>query len=717
MRLDRPRRSGPIVAPDRPSVLRRLTPVLALLVALTGSLAAGGGSAAQADDSASLYLVTLRGPGTAGELGFLPRALREVPLLARQDESLADLGAPEPIYRWTTALNGYAVELSDAQVELLQSSPDVASVERNTVRPLTGTLDSASGPLRDSHGSGGAGVVIGLVDTGLAPESPLFAQVRHRGRSSDFSGACDTATDWDASECNGKIVGAHWFVDGFGSSRVRAAASLSPRDTDGHGTQMASIAAGDADVPVRLGDEDLGTYSGVAPEAQLAIYKACWSAPDPRDDGCATADLVTAIDQATADGVDVLSLSVGGPAQFDTVEHALLGATEAGVVVTAAAGNTNMSRSLAHPSPWVTTVGATIGDLRRGQVVLPDGPRLNGAMLSQRTVGPARVVLAEDVPAADASLAQARVCAPGSLDAARVVDAVVVCQRGRVGRVDKSEAVALADGVAMVLVNARRGSVDADAHAVPTVHLNSGPARRLLTWIGEHPDARITLESTGIAQRRPRVAPYSPSGEPGTGVLKPDVLAPGTGVLGAVPAGRVDAWDFVTGTSAAAAYAAGAAAALLSRPGRTAADVRSSLVTTAAPIKGAAALSAGAGRVRLESARSPGLAYLIAPRDYRSWLEGELSVLNTPSAMLTGATTTFRREVTNVGTRPATFTASTRGFRADVTVFPTFLELAPGESATFRVTLQRRGSRVDGGSVTWRGSDGSATRIPVVLGR
>ena len=74
-------------------------------------------------------------------------------------------------------------------------------------------------------------------------------------------------------------------------------------------------------------------------------------APDPADDGCATADLVTAIDQATRDGVDVLNLSVGGPAGFDTVERALLGAAEADVVVVAAAGNAGDRAFAAHASP------------------------------------------------------------------------------------------------------------------------------------------------------------------------------------------------------------------------------------------------------------------------------------------------------------------------------------------------------------------------------
>lgn len=703
---------------------RRATLIATSLVtgaaACLTALGAVAPSPAQARDDTTLYLVTLVGPGTSGGNGFLPDTVRATGLRAVQDATLDGIDAPEPVYRWTTALNGYAVRLTSAQADTLRSDADVVAVEANAVRPLAGAVDAASGLRTPGPRQGGAGVVIGLIDTGIAPESPLFAQVRHDETAAGFDGECQTGQDWVAADCNGKVVAAHWYVDGFGTDGVSAAASLSARDTDGHGTQMASIAAGNAGVPVRVGGERLGRFGGTAPEAQLAVYKACWGAPDPTDDGCATADLVSAIDQATADGVDVLSLSVGGAGGYDTVERALLGAAEAGVVVTAAAGNTgatDRASYVSHPGPWVTTVGGTTGDALRGEVVLGHGRRLTGAMLSRRTVGPARVVLASRVAATGARVEDARVCTPGTLDAARVARAIVVCRRGKVGRVEKSRAVALADGAGMVLVNARRGSVDSDVHSVPTVHLDTASGRRLVRWAARHPGGRVTLHSLGVVRRAPRVAPYSPGGDPDGGVLKPDVLAPATGVLGAVPSSGADGWDFVTGTSAATAYTAGAAATLLSRRDWTAAGVRSALATTAAPLRGSSALSTGSGRLRPDLARSPGLAYLIRPSDYRAWLDGERATLNTPSALVTGDTRTFRRTVTNLGQRRLYFSSSVRGFRSTVRVRPAALRLGPGESATYRVTVRRRGSRVDDGWVVWRGATGTVTRIPVVLTR
>lgn len=703
---------------------RALAAALTAATLMTGAVTAVPAQA-DGDPETELYLVALRGPGTAGTPGgLLPRALSSLTRLAQQDAVLSRVGVDVPTYRWTTALNGFAAELTDAQADKLRLEPDVAAVEVNEVRPLAG-LRNAPGTVGATRGAeaprvGGAGVVIGVVDTGLAPESPLFAQVRIRAGDADgdFTGSCPPGQEWNATDCNNKVVGARWFVAGFGEEALRATSVLSPRDTDGHGTQMASVAAGNARVPVRVAGERLGRFGGMAPQAKLAIYKACWSAPDPVDDGCATADVVTAIDQATRDGVDVLSLSVAGPAALDVVELALLGAAEDGVVVTAAAGNTGSAGAAAHPSPWVTTVGGLSGEPRRGVARLPSGRRLAGAMLSRRGLAARRVVLGARAPADPTRAGAARVCAPGSLDAGRVAGTIVVCERGRVGRIDKSAAVALADGAGMVLVNLRPNSVDADAHHVPTVHLAAGAGRVLVRWAATHPGARIHLRPVDHRVARDRVARFSAHGDVATGLLKPDLVAPATGVLGGVPSGSGDGWDFVTGTSVATAYTAGVAATLLGRAGATAAEVRSALVTTARPIRGAAALSSGAGVVRPRAEATTGLAYVIEPRDFRAWLEGRRATVNTASILLRDGATSAERTVTSTAERRARFVATTTGFRVPVRLSTTALDLAPGESATFTFAIDAAGGgRLDDGHVVWRGSDGSVSRIPVVIGR
>ena len=239
---------------------------------------------------------------------------------ADQDATLAAVGAGAPVYRWTTALNGYAVRLTPAQARLL-GTLDRGGRRRARRRtpPGHGPDERRPRPTADLPLQGGAGVVIGLVDSGLWPDSPLFADVRGLGRAArDYRGHCASGPGWGPEVCDRKIVGAQWFVDGFGADRVRSSTRLSPLDDDGHGTLMASIAAGNAGVDVRIPGQRAGSYAGAAPQARLAVYKACWTAPDPRDDGCSTADLVTAVDRAVADRVDVLNVSVDGPTMATT---------------------------------------------------------------------------------------------------------------------------------------------------------------------------------------------------------------------------------------------------------------------------------------------------------------------------------------------------------------------------------------------------------------
>jgi hypothetical protein len=484
---------------------------------------------------------------------------------------------------------------------------------------------------------------------------------------------------------------------------------------------MASIAAGNAQVSVRVNDQRLGSYGGVAPQARVAAYKACWTAPDPADDGCSTADLVSAVDAAVRDRVDVLNLSVGGPDAFDTVERALLGAGEAGVVVVAAAGNTGGRSFAAHPGPWVTTVGGTTGTVRRGRVQLDDGPVLEGSMASTRGTGPARIVLGADVAAPDATRGRARVCTPGSLDASRVAGAVVLCERGAIGRVDKSAAVEQADGVGMVLVNTTPGPTDADFHSVPTVHLDLADGLALRRWLAGHPGGRVSLRPVGVERVPARPVAFSPSGDPTSGILKPDVVAPAVGVLGAVPPSvRSTRWDFASGTSVAAARTSGAAAVLRGRHGWPADVVRSALATTAGPVSTGDAFRVGAGRLRIGRSSAPGLAYRIEPGAYRAWMQGARADLNTPSVVLGGSRTSARRTVTNVGRRPMSFFARTLGFeRHDVRVTPAAVRLAPGRSASFTIRVARTPGALalDDGAVLWRGANGSRTRIPVLITR
>ncbi len=439
-------------------------------------------------------------PGHPGRRrhGRVPRSAADRGSTARccssqQDDVLDEIGVrAQPLYRWTTALNGFAAELTPAR-------------RRRSAATSRGSRSSSRTPSARSPAAPGAGAGLGRARPAARRRRRGHRRGRHRAsgrrarssppspgsvaRPRDFHGELRRpATAGHRDDCNGKVVGARWFVAGFGGRPCAARRRSRRATTAATAPRWRRSPPATPACPVRVPGQRLGPYGGVAPQARIAVYKACWSAPDPADDGCATADLVTAIDRATADGVDVLNLSVGGPAAVDTVERALLGAAEKDVVVVAAAGNRGRTMYAAHPSPWVTTVGGTTGDLRLGRSISPAEPSSLGRC---RPPGPsARPGWSCGARRAGARrLAGSRPgsAAPAALDASRTAGAIVLCERGGIGRVDKSQAVDQADGVGMVLANVAPGGVESDLHSVPTVHLRPDAARRLETVGGPPP--------------------------------------------------------------------------------------------------------------------------------------------------------------------------------------------------------------------------------------
>src|SRR5689334_15788897 len=173
------------------TVSRWRNALVASVVALcTGSvLAAAPPAQATAGLRTDLYLVTLKGPGTAGLHGSA-RAQRAA-MVARQDGVLARVDAGEPTYRWTTALDGVAVTLTAVQADALLDDPQVEMVEPNAVRRLAGHASTAGVRPTTGGRGGGAGEVVGVVDSGIWRQSPLFAPVGpHAGIRPGFGHAC-----------------------------------------------------------------------------------------------------------------------------------------------------------------------------------------------------------------------------------------------------------------------------------------------------------------------------------------------------------------------------------------------------------------------------------------------------------------------------------------------------------------------------------------------
>jgi subtilisin family serine protease len=149
-------------------------------------------------------------------------------------------------------------------------------------------------------------------------------------------------------------------------------------DREGHGTHTASTAAGRAVAGASLGGLAGGTARGAVPGARLAVYKVCW------EEGCSSEDILAAFDDAIADGVDVISASLGSGIAFDyAADPMAIGAFHAmrrGVVVSVSAGNSGPTLgSVSNVAPWSISVAATLTDRRIiSELVLGNGRRVVG---------------------------------------------------------------------------------------------------------------------------------------------------------------------------------------------------------------------------------------------------------------------------------------------------------------------------------------------------
>lgn len=156
-----------------------------------------------------------------------------------------------------------------------------------------------------------------------------------------------------------KIIGARYYrSQGF----FYPGEIPSPRDTEGHGTHTASTVAGLEVREASLVGLAAGTARGGVPSARIAVYKICWS------NGCSSADILAAFDDAIADGVDIISLSVGGGPQnyfSDSIAIGSFHAMTKGILTSNSAGNSGPTAgTVTNVSPWSLTVAASTIDRR-----------------------------------------------------------------------------------------------------------------------------------------------------------------------------------------------------------------------------------------------------------------------------------------------------------------------------------------------------------------
>ena len=749
------------------------------------------------------YIVTLRGNPAATYTGGVKSFARTQPkagdqlntrskkvvdysrhLSSTQEAVAADAGATIS-QQYTIATNGFSSTLTATQAKALALDPRVETVTKAQLLHVQAEtidsgvhflgLDGASGVWSTLGGfeNAGKGIVIGELDTGIAPENASFAGKPLAETSTDgeptkdkngvisftkangktFTSICQAGDSPDdqfsGAECNSKIIGAHYFWKGFGERAAIGTPAigeyLSPRDGQGHGSHTASTAAGNHGVAATVGGKPMGDISGVAPAAKISVYKVCWSGVDPTrdsDDGCGEADSLAAIDQAIKDGVDVINFSIGGGAATTTISAtgaAYLNAAVAGVFVAAAAGNNGPKPStLDNAAPWITTVAASTIHSPEATATLGDGTKLLGVSISLPDGGlSGSLVAASNSGVSGASSPE--FCGDKTLDPAKVAGKIVFCERaGNVDRPTKSKEVKSAGGIGMLLVNPEAGSLDPDLHSVPTIHLDVDSMTTVRSYaISAGATVTFTEGNPSDLPRvpTPQIAGFSsrgPVAADGGDLIKPDLTAPGVGILAATnnAQGKTGTYAFESGTSMATPHVAGLAALYLGvHPGATPAEVKSALMTTSHDLvdthgdSSEDVFAQGAGEVDPTKFLDPGLIYLNGEDDWYRYAaslgkaspvgeELDASDLNLASIGI-GAlpgTQTVTRTVTS--TKAGTFTADAVDIPGITTVIsPTTMSFAKaGETQTFQVTFTRTTAEIGvyaTGYLRWR--DGATT--------
>ncbi|KAG6438103.1 hypothetical protein SASPL_103039 [Salvia splendens] len=662
------------------------------------------------------------------------------------DSSLKSISqTASKLYTYNNVVHGYSARLTEDEARLLEEQPGVLLVQEDkryeihTTRSpeFLGILNSDESFPESSTPSD---MIIGVLDTGVWPESSSYDDKDMGPVPPGWKGACEASRTFSSSSCNRKLIGARFFSQGYEAAYGpvdETKESRSPRDNDGHGTHTSTTAAGSAVVGASLFGYAAGTARGMAKHARVAAYKVCWLG------GCLSSDILMAMDKAIEDGVHILSLSLGGSVNdyfLDTVAIGAFAAVSKGVFVSCSAGNGGpRPGSLSNVAPWITSVGAGTMDRQfPSYITLGNGRKLTGESLYSGKPLPGSLV--QLVYAGNISKASnGNLCIEGCLIPEKAKGKIVVCDRGLNPRAQKGLAVKEAGGIGMILANTEAFGEElvADAHFIPTAAVGQAPGEEIKKYAFSeaNPTATVASGRTQLGvQPSPVLAAFSSRGpNPITpDILKPDLIAPGVNILagwtGKVgPTGlpedtrHVD-FNIVSGTSMSCPHISGLAALVkATHPEWSPAAIRSALMTTAynrykngerikdiATGKASTPFGYGAGHVDPLSALEPGLVYDTRTSNYVDFL----CAIGYSSRMI--KLVAKQEYECKAGGDPATYKASVsqETDSVKIQVQPEVLSfITPNEKKTYTVTFAATSSMPSGTSsfahLEW--SDGKHT--------
>lgn len=591
--------------------------------------------------------------------------------------------------------SGLAARLTPREAQIVGALSGVKSIERERLYDL----DTYRGPtligapsiwngtaVPGGVGTKGEGIVIGVLDGGLDPAHPSYANVASCGHG--VGGApnklitfldCATATG-PGGLCNGP----------------------NPIDADGHGTHTSSTAGGNqldgTAVPPPMPPAPYTEISGVAPCANLRTYKVCPTT------SCPAADIQAGMNSVLLHGdVKVMNFSIsGGTSPWTDNDRKKLDLVDAGVVVAASAGNTsttipNPVGNVGHRGPWVMTVAASTHDGQKEGKLSAAGPGTPPAgtqniILVRGNASPEGSPLA-NYPirhyAAQPATAEGCTATVPAFPAGYFTGSVALIHRGTCGFAEKINNAFNAGATMVFIRNNQAGSLSMDTTAAPGLlaySMDQTPGNALVAFVDANP-ATATINFDLVPTPADILANFSLRG-PIAGTLqnltKPDITAPGVNIYAAQPLGPFPSgYGFLSGTSMSSPHAAGAAALVrAARPTWSAPEVKSALMMTS--FKGGTKEDrvtpwnpddVGNGRVDLTKAARAGL---VMHESFANFLAanpatgGDPKTLNIPSVrnMNCAPNCTWTRTVRNTITANSSWSASgaaiTPGFNISV---------------------------------------------------
>ncbi|KAE8057284.1 hypothetical protein FH972_013987 [Carpinus fangiana] len=567
------------------------------------------------------------------------------------------------VHTYKHGFSGFAATMSEEDARSIAQKPGVVSVFPDPLLELHTTrswdflkyqtaVEIDSQPKSDSEPSSpGSDTIIGILDTGIWPESESFNDKGMDPIPSRWKGKCMEANDFSTSNCNRKLIGARF----YNQSDITFSKLHTPRDTIGHGTHVASTAAGSTVASASYYGLAAGTAKSGSPSSRIAVYRVCSL------NGCRGSSILAAFDDAIKDGVDVLSLSLGAPSvleiglESDPIAIGSFHAVDNGIIVVCSAGNDGpTSGSVVNVAPWILTVAAsTIDRDFQSNVVLGEknevikGEGINFSPLEKSAVYP--LIYAKSAKKSGASEDEARNCDPDSMDGGLIKGKIVICDTGDSGYSvrDKIDVVKAVGAIGIAVIDDTLNAVASTYGAFPATVISSKGAAEIFSYLNSTGNPVATILATVSVTKytpAPAIAYFSSRGPSyyTRNVLKPDISAPGVDILAAwiandtseAPKGKEPPlFNVLSGTSMACPHVSGIAASVKARnPTWSPSAIRSAIMTSAtqtnnlkAPIRTdsgsiATPYDYGAGEVTTSEPLQPGLVYETSTIDYLNYL-------------------------------------------------------------------------------------------------